>query len=193
MAVGTLVPEDRPGYAPPVLGTDLYMLVFRLIHIAAGVAWAGSVFFLVVFVQPSARTIAPAGAPFIAELIGRRRLVDRLLAMAGVTIVAGLFVYLKDMNDYGGFADWIGTRFGLGLTLGGVSALIAFGVGIVGTRPATMRMLALGRQMAASAGPPEPEVAAELARIQERAGTLAKVNLTFVSIAVLMMATARYW
>lgn len=169
------------------------MLVFRLIHIGAGVAWAGSVFFLVVFVQPSARAIAPAGAPFIAELIGRRKLVDRLLAMAAVTIVAGLFVYVRDMNDHGGFADWVGTAFGLGLTLGAVSALIAFAVGVFGTRPTTMRMLALGRQMAASADPPAPEVAEEFRQIQARAGALAKVNLTFVTIAVLVMATARYW
>lgn len=176
-----------------MLGLDLYMLVFRLIHIGAGVAWAGSVFFLVVFVQPSARSIAPAGAPFIAELIGRRRLVDRLLAMAAVTIVAGLFVYVRDMNDHGGFGDWVGTSFGLGLTLGGAAALIAFAVGLFGTRPATMRMLALGRQMGASADPPGPEVAQEFQRIQARAGALAKVNLTLVTIAVLLMATARYW
>jgi hypothetical protein len=151
------------------------------------------VFFLVVFVQPSARAIAPAGAPFIAELIGRRRLVDRLLAMAAVTIVAGLFVYVRDMNDHGGFADWVGTSFGLGLTLGALAAVVTFGVGLLGTRPATMRMLALGRQMGASDGPPAPEVAAEFGRIQARAAALAKVNLTLVTIAVLLMATARYW
>jgi hypothetical protein len=175
-----------------VLGLDVYMVVFRVIHIGVGVAWAGSVFFLVVFVQPSAKAIAPAGAPFIAELVGRRRLVDRLLAMGAVTIVAGLFVYVRDMNDHGGFADWLGTSFGLGLTLGAVAALIAFGVGLFGTRPATMRMLALGRELAA-ADPPPPEVAEEFRRIQTRAGALAKVNLTFVTIAVLLMATARYW
>jgi uncharacterized membrane protein len=188
-----LATRSPPDYAARVLGIDWYMFVFRLIHIGAGVAWAGSVFFLVVFVQPSAKAIAPAGAPFIAELIGRRRLVDRLLAMAAVTIVAGLFVYVRDMNDHGGFGDWVATSLGLGLTLGAVSALLAFGVGVFGTRPATMRMLALVRQMAASSGPPEPEVAQEFGRMQARAAALAKVNLTLVAIAVLLMATARYW
>ncbi len=176
-----------------MLGLDWFMLVFRLIHIGAGVAWAGSVFFLVAYVQPSAKAIAPAGAPFVAELMGRRRLVDRLLTMAAVTIVAGLFVYVKDMRDHGGLGDWIGSSFGLGLTLGALSALIAFTIGVVATRPATMRMLALGRQMAASEGPPAPELAEELRQLQTRSAALAKVNLTFVGLAVLLMATARYW
>jgi uncharacterized membrane protein len=72
-----------------MIAADVTMIVFRIVHITAGVAWAGSVFLFVVFVQPSAAAIAPAGAPFIAELLGRRRLVDRLLLFAAVTIAGG--------------------------------------------------------------------------------------------------------
>ena len=59
-----------------MLASDAFMVVFRIVHILAGVAWVGSVFLLVVFVQPSAAAIAPASAPFMNELLGRRRLVD---------------------------------------------------------------------------------------------------------------------
>ncbi len=176
-----------------MIATSIYMLVFRLIHIAAGVAWAGSVFLFVVFVQPSAAAIAPAGAPFMAELLGKRKLVDRILMLAVGTIVGGLFLYWKDWHLYGSLGDWIGSRFGLGLTIGAISAIVAFLIGLVGTRPGVERLMALARQAAAAGGPPSPELGAEIARLQGRLKVLARSNLAFVSIAVLAMASARYW
>jgi hypothetical protein len=87
-----------------MIAADVTMVVFRIIHITAGVAWAGSVFLFVVFVQPSAAAIAPAGAPFIAELLGRRRLVDRLL------LIGGALVYWSAWDAAGSFGGWIGSR-----------------------------------------------------------------------------------
>src|SRR5439155_5402704 len=85
-----------PNVGGAVAAVSVYMLVFRLIHIAAGVTWAGSVFLLVVFVQPTAAAIAPAGGPFMTELLGKRRLVDRIIGMGSVTVVGGLFLYWHD-------------------------------------------------------------------------------------------------
>ena len=45
-----------------VIGAEWFMVVFRIVHIGAGVAWVGSLFLLVVYVQPSAAAIAPAAA-----------------------------------------------------------------------------------------------------------------------------------
>src|SRR2546428_6559468 len=165
-----------------MIATSVYMLVFRLIHIAAGVAWAGSVFLFVLFVQPSAAAIAPAGAPFMAELLGKRKLVDRILGLAAATIVGGLFLYWKDWHDYGSLSNWVGSGFGLGLTVGAISAIVAFLIGLLGTRPGVERLMAMARQ-AAAGGPPSPELGAEIARVQERLKVLARSNLAFVSIA----------
>ncbi|HLB39596.1 MAG TPA: hypothetical protein VJM84_04015, partial [Actinomycetota bacterium] len=76
-----------------MIATDWGVLLFRLIHITAGVWWAGSIFLFVVFVQPSAKAIAPAGAPFMMELLGKRKVADRILGLATVTIAAGLVLY----------------------------------------------------------------------------------------------------
>ena len=51
------------------------MIPLRIVHIVTGVIWVGSLFVVVVFVQPSAATLGPAGAPFMSEL-RRRRFVD---------------------------------------------------------------------------------------------------------------------
>lgn len=175
-----------------MIAADVIMIVFRIIHILSGVAWAGSVFLFVVFVQPSVATIAPAGAPFVAELLGRRRLVDRLLVFAALTIVGGAVLYWRAWDAAGSLGDWIGSRFGAVLTVGAVAAIAAFLIGLFGTRPSVQRVLALGRQIAGADGPPAPELAAELRRLQARLKVLAQTTLGLITISVLAMATARY-
>jgi uncharacterized membrane protein len=175
-----------------MVSVSVYMIVFRLLHIAAGVAWAGSVFMLVVFLQPSSAAIAPAGAPFMAELLGKRRLVDRIIAMGGLTVTGGLFLYWHDGEAYGSLDDFAGTAFGTAITVGALAAIAALAIGVFVTRPNVQRMLAIGRT-AAEAGGPTPEQAAELGGVQERLKVSARVNLGLIALAVFAMATARYW
>ena len=175
-----------------MIGADLDMVVFRILHIGFGVAWAGSVFLFVVFVRPSAAAIGPAGAPFMAELLGRRRLVHWLLGFATTTILAGTYLYWQDWDAAGSFGDWIGSGFGLSLTIGGVAAIVAFLIGLLGTRPAVARMLEIGRTVTAAGGPPTPEQQAELAGIQARAKNFAMGSLLSLGVAVVTMAIARY-
>lgn len=175
-----------------MLGANTYMVVFRIVHILAGVIWVGSVFLFVVYVQPSVASIAPAGAPFMAELLGKRRMIDGIIATALITVTGGLFLYWRDWHDFGSFGDWVGSSFGLTLTLGAIASIVALSIGVLVTRPNAMRLLALGRQVAESGGPPSPEVAAEIGSIQARLRAFARVSLALLLFAVLTMATARY-
>jgi hypothetical protein len=176
-----------------VIAANVFMIVFRIIHIAAGVAWAGSVFLFVLYIQPSVAAIAPAGAPFVAELLGKRKLVDRLLMYAATTIVGGLVLYLRLWDQFGGFGNLIGSTYGAVLTVGALAAIAGFSIGLFGTRPSVQRLLALGRQMAQAEGPPAPDLAAEFQRLQVRLKVLARTTLGFITISVLAMATAQYW
>jgi uncharacterized membrane protein len=175
-----------------VVAAAPYMIVFRIVHVIAGIFWAGSVYMLVVFVQPSVAAIAPAGAPFMAELLGKRRLVDVLIALGSATVIGGLFLYWHDWHLYGSFGTWIGTGFGATLTVGAVAAILALAIGILGTRPNVLRLLAMGRNVAESGGPPSPELAAEIARTQNRLKNLARISFGLIVVAALAMALARY-
>ncbi len=175
-----------------MLAASAYMIVFRIVHILAGIAWAGSVFLFVIFVQPSVAAIAPAGAPFMAELLGKRRLADRLIALGSITVIGGLFLYWHDWHDFGGFGDWISSTFGAVITAGAAAAIIGLGIGIFGTRPNVMRLLSLGRQAAEAGGPPPPELAAEMGRTQARLKIFARTTLGLIALSALAMATARY-
>jgi hypothetical protein len=175
-----------------VIGTSVYMIVFRVVHIVAAITWGGSVFLFVTVVQPTAAAIAPAGAPFMAELLGPRRVVDRLIGLGSVTVLGGLFLYWHDSQLYGGIGDFAGTAFGTAITVGALSAIAALTIGVLGTRPRVERFLAIGGQ-AAAAGGPTPEQAAEMGALQGQLKVLARASLALIVLAAFAMATARYW
>jgi uncharacterized membrane protein len=175
-----------------MLSVVVYMTVFRIVHILAGIAWAGSVFMLVLFVQPGVAAIAPAGAPFMAELFGKRRLVNWLIALGMTTVIGGMFLYWHDWHAFGSWGTWIGSRFGVTMTIGAVLAIVALGIGVRGTRPNVMRLLSLGLQAAEAGGPPPPELAAEIGRTQARLKVFARTTLGLIALAALAMSIARY-
>lgn len=176
-----------------MVSASTYMLVFRILHVLGAVAWGGAIFLLVFFLQPTAKAIGPAAGPFMRELLGNRRLTAFILWIAGVTIVAGGFLYWHYVDLAGSLGAFVETEFGLWLAIGAVAALVAFSIGFFFTRPTLARATAVGAQITAAGDAPPPALVQELQRLQAHGRTLAKLNFTFVAIAAFAMATARYW
>jgi uncharacterized membrane protein len=174
-----------------LLATDASMVFLRIVHIVTGVIWVGSLFVVVVFVQPSAATLGAAGAPFMSEL-RRRRFVDVVFIDAVFTVVAGAFLYWHDWHTYPSFADWIDSSFGRALTVGALLAISGLGVAALVTRPTIVRLVSLGKQVAESGGTPPPETAAQIGPLQRRLVVAERVSFSLVLLAVVAMASARY-
>jgi uncharacterized membrane protein len=174
-----------------MLASDAYMIVFRVVHIATGVIWVGSLFVVVVFVQPTAGTLGPAGTPFMSEL-RRRRFVDVVFADAVFTVAAGSFLYWRDWHTYPSFHRWIGSGFGTTLTIGAVLAVSGLTVAATVTRPTIRRLVSLGRRMADSGGTPSPGDAARIGTLQRQLVVAERVSFALVLLAVVAMASARY-
>ena len=174
-----------------MLATDAYVAALRIVHIATGVIWVGSLFVVVVFIQPSAATLGPAGAPFMSEL-RRRRFVDVVFIDAVFTVLAGAFLYWHDWHLYPSFGDWIGSSLGTSLTVGALLAISGLSVAAAVTRPTIGRLVALGRQVAEWGGPPTPETAAGIGALQHRLVVAERVSFSLVLLAVVAMASARY-
>jgi uncharacterized membrane protein len=174
-------------------GTQWFFIVFRLLHILAGVAWAGGVFLFVVFIQPSAAAIGPAAGPMMGQLLGARKLVDRFLQLAAITIVAGLVMYIKIATDFGSLGDLLDTGYGVALTIGMVTAIAAAAFGLFVTRPNVGRLLGMQRAIADAGAPPSPEQAAQIANIQRTLKVYARLSFALLVVTVAAMATARYW
>lgn len=169
---------------------DTYMVVLRIVHILAGVFWVGAAFTTILFIQSTAREVGPAAGPFMAHLAGKKRLVDWVLGAAGLTILAGLLMYWRVSGGLD--PDWIGSAPGISLTIGALSAIAAFSLGLTIVKPTITATLAIGREVAAGGGPPTPEQGAKLQSLQQRSKSVGQVIVPLLTVAVIGMAAARY-
>ena len=161
------------------------LFLLRAIHIIAGVFWVGGVAVFTLFVVPSARSAGPPGLQMLMEIMVRRKLSAYLIVSAIVTTLAGLVLYGRNMSLSAG--AWARSPMGIGMSIGAACAIIAVIIGMTVNAPAARKMAAAG----APGGPAmSPE---ERARLQHRSGVGTVVVLFLLAIAVLTMATARYY
>lgn len=170
-----------------------FMLVFRFLHIVSGALWFGSAFLFVGFIGPAAAEVGPSAGPLLSVVVKKRKVAKVITWLGMITVTAGWVMWIKDMNDYGGLGDWLGTNFGIGLTIGGLLATSTFFVGYLGVDKSVERLVDLGDRIAASGGPPSPEQQAEMDRIGGALERNGKLDLLLLFLAVTAMSTARYW
>ncbi len=123
---------------------DVYMLGLRVIHIFAGVLWAGWAFALVSFIEPATRAAGAEGGKFMQALVGKTKIVQTMTVAPLLVIFTGLLMYWRVSSGLNGL--WIASGPGLALTVGSLAGIIAFISGLVINRPAAER-LAEGRMI----------------------------------------------
>lgn len=167
------------------------ILVLRLIHIVAGAFWVGAVFTNFLFIQPAAAAVAPDAARFMYQLLHHQRLGVALLAAGAATVLAGLWLLVITSNGLDPDVLFAASR--LGYTVGGVLAIVAFGIGSLYVFPRTRVIERIIGRTLVEARPPTPDEQAQLGRAMRegrRAGWLVTVG---IGLAVVAMATASLW
>jgi uncharacterized membrane protein len=166
------------------------LIVLRIVHILAGVFWAGAAIMLAAFLEPTARALGPDGGKFMQRLTGQMRLTLFILLAAFLNILSGLGLY---WILSGGFqVRWLTSSLGLSLTIGALAAIVTFILGLAVTRPTLLRMGALGQEIQSAGGPPKPEQMAEMQALQKRLATAGRIGAVLLVIAVIGMSVARY-
>jgi len=176
-----------------VIAAVPFMLVFRFLHIVTGVLWVGSSFLFVGFIGPSAVEVGPSAGPLLSAAVKKRKASKVIIGLGLTTVVAGWVMWLHDMGLYGSLHNWVTSRFGIVLTIGGVLATIAAVVGAIFVGGGVEKLVDLGDQIAASRGTPSPDQEARVARLTRQLQTHGKLDLVLLILAVTAMATARYW
>jgi uncharacterized membrane protein len=166
------------------------MILLRLVHILTGIFWAGGAFLMAGFVAPALRASGPAAGPVMQQLAGVRKLPLWLLWMSHVTLLSGVLLYARDS---GGFRSaWMSTGTGVLFGLGGGLALAASVLGMTVNSPTAKRIGALAATLQKGGGPPSPEQAAEMKRLQERLGTASVAGSALLLASAAAMAVARF-
>jgi hypothetical protein len=166
------------------------VIALRLVHIVLGVYWVGAILFFVTFLQPSVRDAGPDGMKVVQQIV-RRGYLNILPVIAGLTMLAGGILYWRDAQAMDGV--WMSSGIGRGLTVGAVSAFVAFLVGFFVMRRSTVQAMALGQSVAQLGEGPERQARmAEIDRLRRLARTASHWVAGLLLIAVIAMAAARY-
>lgn len=166
------------------------IVLLRIIHILAGVFWAGAAFMVAVFLEPNARALGPEGGKFMQRLTGQMRMTTILLIASFSNVLAGIWLY---WIFSGGFqVSWITSGRGLSLTIGAVAAIVTLSLALAVTKPTLLRMGALGQEIQQAGGPPKPEQMAAMQVLQRRLAVAGRTGAILLVIAIIGMSVARY-
>jgi hypothetical protein len=167
------------------------LIVLRLVHVMAGILWGGAAVYYLFFVKPSVKAIGTAGPQFMQNMMERRKLPIFMMGTSLLTVLAGGALYW--FSSGGLNSAWLTSGAGIGFSLGSLAALVAFLVGSFGIGPTSGQIGALGGQIAASGKGPTPEQIRTLQILEKRLVRAEQIDFIMLVIAMLTMATARYW
>ncbi|MEK6596955.1 MAG: hypothetical protein AABY91_01380 [Gemmatimonadota bacterium] len=167
---------------------DVSILIARALHIGLGVFWAGAMIFVATFLLPSIQEAGPDGAKVTAGL-ARRRFIDIMPVVALVTVVSGFYLYWK--SSTGLSPEYMGSRTGMAIGLGSVTALLALALGLATVRPSMKRAMELA-QAAGAAAESREAILAEAQASRAKAAGAAKVVAWLLAATTIAMAGARY-
>jgi hypothetical protein len=176
-----------------VIATEPFMLVFRILHVLSGVLWVGAAFLFVAIIGPAAAEVGPSSGPLMVNAVKKRKVTKIILWLGMVTVTAGWVMWVRNALRYDSLGDWLTSSFGIVLTIGGVLATITFFVGYLGVGNNVGRLVETIEEVEASGGPPTPEQQARMDGIGAKLERFGKMDLTLLFLAVVAMATARYW
>ena len=169
---------------------DTLMVILRLIHIFAGIAWVGFGLFLLFLLVPTVRKVGPEGRAFMRGFLKHSGFNRVMPIVSLLTTAAGLWLYYKVSDGFN--ADWMNSTGGMVLSIGSVAGLLAFGHGATATGPATEKIVKLGDAIEAQGGPPSPDQLAEMQTLQKKMGLHGRISVGLLVIAVVGMSAARY-
>ena len=172
------------------MNSTAVILLLRLFHIGTGVFWVGGLLVFARFLFPTALALGPAAGPVMDHMTRVLKLPNSLIGAAVVNILSGLLLFWRD--SAGSQGAWMSSGTGMTFGTGGVLAIIAFGIGVSVNAPTAKQLGALGAAIQAKGGPPTPDQAAEMQRLQKRLGAALRAVSLLLVLATAAMALARY-
>jgi uncharacterized membrane protein len=167
------------------------MIALRLVHILAGIFWAGGVALLSWFILPAQSAVGQAGIAFMQELMMRRRARFYITTAMVLTVLSGLFMYARLAMTTEGV--WAASTTAKVLGVGALAAIIAGGIGSAVGGSTAKKMAQLGATIQAAGGTPSEAQRAEMAALQAHAQKALRIVALLLVITVAAMASARYF
>jgi uncharacterized membrane protein len=162
------------------------LIILRLVHVFAGVFWAGTTFLFYFVIGPAINATGDTGKKFIGYLITKGHFTAIVSSAAGLTVLAGVGLYWIDSASL--TSPWMTSGAGLGFGIGGFAGVIAFVSGILFGRN-NGKHVEIGSKIQ---GPPTPEQMAAIQAVQRQQKIIGPILVISMIFAVALMSAARY-
>jgi uncharacterized membrane protein len=159
---------------------DIWIVLFRLIHIPSAVVWVAGNMMMTLWVGPTAAAVGKDAAPFMQHLSMRSKFSTHVAIASVLTVLSGIILYWLLFQGIN-----VTSTAGLMLTIGGLLGIGGLGHGIFVLKANNDRMMALVNSFT---GPPTSEQAAQLASLQEKSARHGAI-LTIIVVAALIFMT----
>jgi hypothetical protein len=168
---------------------NLLIIFLRILHIVAGISWAGGAIHYFLFIGPTAQATAPESQKFMGYLMEQRQWTKFMSAMSLLTVLAGAALYyrLGSVNW-----DWVATASGIGFTIGALAGILLFMAGHLLIAPRINALAKISQQIQVNGGSVSVQQAARLNQIQKEMEIIGKVDFMLMMVLLLAMSTARY-
>lgn len=167
-----------------------YLIILRLIHITCGIFWAGATIYLASFVSPAVKAIGPEGNKFMQQLAKTNKLPLVMTLAATLTVVAGLLLFWE-LSD--GFqSEWMKTKHGMVLSIGGGLAIIAYLEGLFVTRPTVEKINKIGKAIALAGGQSTEEQMQQLMKLRKKIFSANNLVAFLLALTVIAMSLIKY-
>jgi hypothetical protein len=173
------------------MSQQTYVIVLLMLHICTGVFWAGATIYLAAFIAPAVKASGAEGTKFMQQLAKTNKLPVVMTLFATVNVICGILLLWK-LSDGFQNHDWMVSRRGMILSMGGGLAIIAYLEGLLITRPTVLKVNKLGQAIAAAGGPPSPEQMQQLMAYRKKIFTANNVVAVLLAIAVIAMSVVKY-
>jgi uncharacterized membrane protein len=159
------------------------IVLARVVHVMAGVIWAGATFVLAAVIAPIAARHSAEGAGRWTSMVAGR--VGPILGISALlTVLSGSYLFATlHSND--------GSAAGLVLKVGAVAAFLSLVIGFLIGRPTGLKLARLSEQHLLAAAPPA-DVLQKLSGLRLRAALSSRLTAALLGLAVLSMAGFRY-
>lgn len=166
---------------------NIYLLVIRLVHIVAGIVWGGGALIMEFFIGRSIMATGESGKQFAQHLMTKLRMHNFMTIMAFTTVLAGGLLYWYDSNGF--TSAWMKSSTGIGFTIGAIFGLIAFIFGAI-FGASNAKLAEVGSKIQ---GKPTDEQLVQIQTLQKRIRTVSPIHVYSMLLAMIFMATARYF
>lgn len=168
-----------------------YLIALRFFHVVASVCWAGGAMIFFLFVEPTAKALAPTGMNFVQHMVNKRRFSIFMVISSTLTVLSGALLLWQVAN--GRWGNYLQSGSGLGFILGSFAGAVVYGIGMFGVNPRAQQMAKIGAAIQVSGGPPTAEQGAQMQKLDKEMSVLGLLDFILVAISLALMATARYW